>query len=700
MAVTDTAKLKQVKFNLEGLDCAACAAKIEYALHKQGFDDAAVNFAAKSVLLNPLNLGAAQAVIREVDPQVTLIREENQYKAEQKIDWQLILIGAAAFLFIAGLILSRAAKPSPLPGSLAFMAAFLLVGAKVIRRALHNISRGQVFDENFLMTVAGVGAMIIGQQPEAASVMLFYAVGEYLENLAVHRSRRTIKSLLAVRPDYANLSLAGEIRRVQPEEVPVGSLIVIRPGEKVPLDGVVLEGSSFLDTSVLTGESVPRKAEPGDVVLAGMVNGGGLLTIKVSKSFADSSVAKILDLVENAAARKAPTEQFITRFARYYTPAVVLTALGIALIPPLIMPGAAFKPWIYRALILLVISCPCALVISVPLGYFAGIGGASRRGILVKGANFFEVLADLDTVVLDKTGTLTRGVFEVSKVESVKGFSTEDVLKLAALAEMHSSHPIAKAVLAAGAEYIKAERVQEYLEIPGQGVKAVAEGKTILAGSKGLLQGVHIPAEITAGQETGVYVAVDGALAGYIAVTDRLKPDAAEAVQRLKSLGINQVAILSGDSEAVTARVAREVGVDSYYSGLLPEGKVAALEELQARAGGAKARLAFVGDGINDAPVISRADVGIAMGGLGSDAAIEAADVVIMDDLVSKLGTAVELARSTRRIVQQNIVFALGIKAVFIGFGAFGLATMWEAVFADVGVTVLAVLNSARAMRL
>lgn len=611
---------------------------------------------------------------------------------------RLFVMGLAALLLAAGVLFEDMLHRTPyfLAEYLVFLSSYLLVGGKVLRRAAGNLARGKLFDESFLMGVATLGAIAIHELPEAAAVMLFYAVGEYFQDLAVDRSRRSIAALLAVRPDYAHLKMGGETRRVAPEEVQPGHIIVVRPGERIPLDGEVVQGVSFVDTSPLTGEAVPRRVEAGDKVLAGAVNGDGLLEVRVTRPFAASSVARILDLVERAAARKAPTEQFLTVFAHYYTPTVVAGAAALALIPPLVLPGATPGPWVHRALVLLVIACPCALMVSVPLGYFGGIGGASRQGVLVKGANFLDALGRLHTVVFDKTGTLTRGVFRVTEVAARNGFTRDEVLRLAAAAETHSNHPIARSIREAyGGKTFAA--VDEHREIPGQGIQARVEGRTVLVGNERLLRRAQIPHEICDPGGTVVYVAVDRVWAGYIVIGDEIKEDAPQAVAGLKRLGVKKTVLLTGDDEAVARRVAAALNLDGYYARMLPEEKVAKLEELLAsvpRPG--RDKVAFVGDGINDAPVITRADVGVAMGGLGSDAAIEAADVVLMDDRPAKLVTAVEVARHTRSIVWQNIGLALGVKALFVVLGALGAATIWEAVFADVGVALLAVFNATR----
>ncbi|MBE3581394.1 MAG: cadmium-translocating P-type ATPase [Thermoanaerobacteraceae bacterium] len=696
-----------MRYTLAGLECASCAAKIEQELRKiKGLEGVTVNFADQSVELPPELAAAAQEAISRVEPGVRLVEQGERRPAAAEEEGEgkkaLYLIVAAGLLWGVGFLFNQQLHRTPYAWAeyAVLLAAYLLVGGPVIQTAFRNLVRGQVFDENFLMSVATLGAIAIHQLPEAAAVMLFYAVGEYFQERAVNRSRRAITALLDIRPDYANLKLNGETKQVRPEEVAVGQIIVVKPGERVPLDGEVLEGTSFVDTSALTGESVPRKVEAGEKVLAGMVNTQGLLTVRVTKPYAKSSVARILELVENAAGRKAPTEQFITAFSRYYTPAVVFGALAVAVVPPLVIPGATFSEWIYRALVLLVISCPCALVISVPLGYFGGIGGASRRGILIKGANFLDALAGLHTVVFDKTGTLTRGVFRVTRVVPYNGFSAEELLSLAAHAEAFSTHPIARSIWEAYGREISPDMVGEYQEIAGHGISAVVGGKRVLAGNDRLMHREGIAHDVCDLEGTGVYVAVDGTFAGYIIISDELKPDAKEAIARLKGLGVQQTVMLTGDEESVARRVAESLGLDAYFAELLPEDKVAKVEELAAGlAEHRKQKLAFVGDGINDAPVITRADVGVAMGGLGSDAAIEAADVVLMEDKPSRLATAVEIARYTGRIVRQNVVLALGVKAFFLVLGAFGVATIWEAVFADVGVTLVAIFNATRTLR-
>ena len=634
--------------------------------------------------------------------------ELHEADEEGESKWTLPTIIVSGLFLAIGLLFNDFLRATPHSWAeyAVFLTPYLMVGRPVISKALRNLGWGQVFDENCLMTVATLGAVAIHELPEAAAVMVFYSLGEYLQDHSVDRSRRTIKALLRVHPDYANLHSEDGLLTVTPEEVSVGQVIVVRPGEKIPLDGQVLDGRSFVDASALTGEPVPVEASVGKKVLAGMVNGQGLLTVRVTKPFSESSVSRILELVENAASRKSRTEQFVTVFAKYYTPAVVFGALALAIVPPFVMPGQAFSAWVYRALVMLVISCPCALVISIPLGYMGGIGASARHGILVKGANFLDALANLHTVVFDKTGTLTKGVFEVTDVIPASGFERDSVLSLAAAVESYSTHPIAESVHRASPGETGAQQVANYRETPGRGVSAEVNGVEVLAGSAAFLRdaGVEVSGAEEDGQSvhgrTEVCVAVDKRFAGRIVISDELKGDARSAVEEMKRLGVRETAMFTGDGQAAAEFVAAAVGVDRFYAGLLPEDKVATLEALKKNiADPEKRKLAFVGDGINDAPVIARADVGIAMGAMGSDAAIEAADVVLMEDAPSKVATAVRIAKRTGAIVRQNVAFALGVKLLFILLSAWGLATIWEAVFADVGVALIAVLNAMRALR-
>lgn len=608
-------------------------------------------------------------------------------------------------LFILGLIFQQNAQNTPkaIAAYAVFISAYLLSGLPVITTAGKNILKGRVFDENFLMTIATLGAIAIGELPEAVGVMLFFQIGELFQEQAVGRSRSSIKALLEVRPDYANLKVNDTWEKVAPETVQVGQIILVKPGEKIPLDGEILAGKSQIDTAALTGESVPRSVKVGETVLAGTVNLEGLLTIQVNKRFGSSSIAQILELVENAKAQKAETEKFITTFARYYTPAVVAISLAIAIGPPLLIPGATLEQWVYRGLVVLVISCPCALVISIPLAYFGGVGGAAKRGILIKGAKFLDTLNSVTTVVFDKTGTLTQGVFQVTDVVTHNGLTQPELLKITADAEIHSNHPVAQSIREAAQNEtqnnlninLDIPTVSEYEEIAGHGIRATVCDRQVLAGNHRLLHRENIPHECQTIEGTVVHVAVDRCYAGYLLIADRLKDDAANAIKALKKLGVNQVVMLTGDDRTVAKKVSAELGLDAYHAQLLPEQKVAELEALL-RENDRHHKLAFVGDGINDAPAIALADVGIAMGGLGSDAAIATADVVIMSDAPSKVAEAIQIARQTREIVWQNIGLAIGIKLLMILLGILGLASMWSAVFADVGVALLAILNAMR----
>jgi Cd2+/Zn2+-exporting ATPase len=695
------------KYVLEGLDCPNCAQKIESALNKElNTKGITVDFATKTVMLTGLQVLEAQQVIDRVEHGVKLVRERDlkegivTSRERRNSQKKLAIIGVSALLFALALVLEVRMSMRVLPVVL-FAISYLLAGGKVILSAIKNIARGDLFEESFLMTVATLGAIGIGAMEEAIGVMLFFAVGEFLQDIAVNRSRRSIRELMDIRADYANLKINGDIRQVSASEVNIGDVIVVRPGEKVPLDGVIAEGESFMDTSALTGESVPKRARVGEPVLAGMINTTGAITVNVEKTLAESSVSKVLDLVENAAARKAPTERFITTFAKYYTPLVVIAAVLVALGPPLILHETSFDQWIYRALTLLVISCPCALVISIPLGYFGGIGSASRQGILVKGGSSLDTLVKLHTVVFDKTGTLTQGTFDVTQVVPLNGFTEEDVLHYASYAEAYSNHPIAQSILRRSNITIDKDLIEEYEEISGHGTRALVNGKRIYAGNDRLLHKETIEHErdICEVDGTVVYVAIDERLVGYLVISDELKADAACAIGELKSSGVKRIVMLTGDNEETASKVASTVGIEDYYANLLPIDKVEKIEQLESSLGDRdRNKLAFVGDGINDAPVITRADLGIAMGALGSDAAIEAADVVLMHDKPSKLVTAINVAKRTRKIVIQNIILALGIKIVFMTLGVLGIATMWEAVFADVGVALLAILNSTRTM--
>jgi Cd2+/Zn2+-exporting ATPase len=628
------------------------------------------------------------------------------FTQQEKI--KIIRLCGGALVLAAGIILERIMADNGFIPLVVFIAGFLALGGDVILRAIKNIAQGQVFDENFLMGVATIGAFAIGEAPEAVGVMLFYQIGEFFQETAVKKSKKSITDLMDIRPDYANLKKGESIVRVAPDTVLPGEIIVVKPGEKIPLDGVIIEGVSMLDTSALTGESVPKKANVSDTVLSGCVNQTGKLTVEVTKSFGESTVSKIIGLVENAAGRKAKTENFITTFARYYTPAVVALAVLLAVLPPLFF-GGEWPVWIKRGLIFLVISCPCALVLSIPMGFFGGIGRAAKNGILVKGGNFLEAFNNLEIAVFDKTGTLTKGVFKVTSVTGANGFSESNLIELAANAEVFSNHPIALSVMREYGRKVDTSCLSEYTEHSGYGISVNRNGKVILAGNQKLMEkmGVNAAAapaitieEPQNAAGTKVYVAQDGVFAGCIVISDEVKTDSRSAISALKARGVKKTVMLTGDTPQIARAVADEVGIDEVYGGLLPHEKVEKLEELntQKNTNGKKANLAFIGDGINDAPVLAMADIGVAMGGLGSDAAIEAADVVLMTDEPSKLAEVIDIARFTKKIVWQNIFFALGVKAAFLALGAFGIASMWEAIFADVGVSVIAVFNAMRAL--
>lgn len=608
-----------------------------------------------------------------------------------KEDLRKIII--AVILFIIALVVPFA---NEWINKAIFIVSYLIVGLEVIKEALEHLFKGKLFDENFLMAIATIGAFGVGEFPEAVCVMLFYQIGELFQNYAVDKSRKSIASLMDIRPDFANIKIGDKIEKVSPEEVKIGDIIVVKPGERIPLDGTVIEGKSMIDTSSLTGESVPRNVSINDEVLSGYINQNGLLIIKVNKEFGESTVNKILDLVENASSKKSKSENFITKFAKYYTPIVVIFAVILAIVPPLVLKDANFTDWLYRALTFLVVSCPCALVISIPLGFFGGIGGASKIGILVKGSNYLEALANTELVVFDKTGTLTEGVFEVQKVEC-EGISKEDLLRYTAYAENNSTHPIATSVKKAYGKEINVTNISKVEEISGLGVIANVEEKDILVGNEKLMKEKNI--QYTKCNEIGtiLYVAIENEFAGYIVIADKVKKDSAKAISNLKNMNIKKTVMLTGDKKEVGENIAEKLRIDEVYTELLPDEKVKKVEELL-KEKDTKAKLAFVGDGINDAPVLAISDIGIAMGGLGSDAAIEAADVVIMTDEPSKLVDAIKISKKTMRIVKENIIFAIGIKIAVLILSAFGLSTMWEAVFADVGVSIIAIINALRVL--
>jgi Cd2+/Zn2+-exporting ATPase len=691
---------------LAGLCCPNCAAKIEKRIRSlEGVRTAAIDFAAQKLRIEAHGPDAweriasgARTIIKDIEPEVEVRDLSAPPAPEERGSGGIlrrvphILLGAGIALFALGM-LSVGFPPA------FFIGSYLLVGWPVLLKSFRNILKGDIFDENFLMSIATIGAFALGEYAEAAAVMIFYRIGEAFQEAAVNRSRKSITALMDIRPDYANLKTAGGIERVAPETVRLDDLIVVKPGEKIPLDGTVSEGVSALDTSALTGEALPLDVEPGSAVLSGSINKSGLLTVTVTKTFSESTVSKILDLVQNAGSRKSSVENFITKFARYYTPAVVFMALALALVPPLVIPEAGFSEWIHRALVFLVVSCPCALVISIPLSFFGGIGGASRRGILIKGSNYLEALHSVDTVVFDKTGTLTKGTFTVTRIEKVaEGFSEEEILFYAAHAEAHSSHPIALSIRRAyekGGKSVESGAIGSCTESAGKGVSVLINGASVLAGNRVFLEGAGIPVPAAETAGTVVYLAVRGALAGYLVITDELKPDSLGAARELRDLGVRRIALFTGDTDASARDVAGKAGIDTVYAELLPHQKVECLEALFTDKG--KGVLVFAGDGINDAPVLARSDVGVAMGGIGSDAAREAADIVLMTDEPSKIAEGIRIARKTRRIVRQNIVFALAVKGCVLVLGALGVATMWEAVFGAVGVAVIAILNAIRA---
>mgnify|MGYP002610063452 FL=1 len=703
------------KYLLKGLDCPNCSAKIEKEVGElEGVALSEINLMKQTLTVSMDHNKAASmldmvtTIVHSHEPDVevseqkadTSVAPDKKEKTpvysddDKKLTIRLI---SGAVIYAVGMGLTLFGHVS-LPVELGVLiVAYIILGWDVVWQAVKNITRGQIFDEHFLMSLSTIGAFAIGEYPEAVAVMLFYQVGEFFQSLAVKRSRKSISDLMDIRPDSATVRRNGELVVVAPETVSIGELIVVKPGEKIPLDGIVTEGESMLDTRALTGESVPRSIRKGEEALSGCVNQSGVLTIKVTKSFGESTVTKIIDLVENASSRKAPTENFITTFARYYTPIVVGMAAILAIIPPVIL-GGGWSEWLRRGFVFLIVSCPCALVISIPLTFFGGIGAASKRGVLVKGSNYLEALNKVSVVVFDKTGTLTKGVFKVVDITVEFGFTKEQVLEYAAQAESYSNHPIAKSIKEAFGKTIDQSVLSGYEEISGHGIRVLIGGKRVLAGNSKLMDSEKVSYAACQSAGTKVYIAVDGRYAGCIVIADEVKDDSQNAIASLKKIGVEKTVMLTGDDEKIGKAVAEQLGLDEYYAQLLPDQKVEKLEYLdQHKTKGSK--LAFVGDGINDAPVLARADVGIAMGGLGSDAAIEAADVVLMTDEPSKLVDAIDVAKATKRIVMQNIIIALGIKSVFLILGALGIAGMWEAVFGDVGVTIIAVLNAMRILK-
>ena len=692
------------KYILKNLDCANCAAKLESNIKKLDVvKSVSIDFGTLSMLINTSDISRVQKEIDRIEPGVYLVDpkiEKNEKEEEFNPKKELLQLIITSVIYFTGLIFQSQLENTPfhIAEYVLFISVYLASGWKVLLNAFRNITRGMIFNEHFLMTLATGGAIAIHALPEAAGVMIFFMAGEFLQELSVHRSRKSIKSLLEIRPDYANLEKNGEIIKVSPEDVTVGSHVVIKPGEKIPLDGIVLTGRTQVDTSALTGESVPRVIKEKDTVLAGMINKEGMITIEVTKLFGESSITRILELVENATHKKAKTEMFFTTFAKYYTPVIVAIAFLTAILPPLIAADQNFTTWIYRALVILVISCPCALVVSIPLTYFGGIGGASKRGILIKGSNYLDALNSIKTILLDKTGTITKGVFKVTEIVMKNGYTENDLLKYSAGAEAYSNHPIAVSIREYYGKNIELTAIKNYREIGGQGVIAEIDGKTVIAGNDLILHNFKVEHEKCSDPGTVVHVAVDNIYAGYLIISDELKNDSIDAVNQLKRLGIKLI-MLTGDNKDVAEAVSNKTGINEFYSNLMPEDKVAILEELinKKKQGD---NIAFVGDGINDAPIIARSDIGISMGNLGSDAAIETADIVIMNDSLVKIPEAIKIARKNRVILFENIIFALGVKGIFVVLGFAGIATMWEAVFADMGVALLAIFNATRMLKI
>lgn len=690
---------------LENLGCANCASKMDKKINDlNGVKNSSIDFISKKLKLE-LEEGykledvfqEIKNIVTDIEPGVKIVsnedkKSENNEDIKNKKELVFILIGIIIYLTA---IISK--FPIQIKFSL-YLVSYLILGGEVLLYAFKNILKGRVFDENFLMSIATIGALAIGQYGEAVAVMLFYRIGEFFQELALNKSRKSITDLMDIRPDYANLISGEKIQKVNPKDVLVGDTILIKIGEKIPLDGRVIEGDSLLDTSALTGESMPQGVHVGSTVLSGSINKYGVLKVMVDKEYGESTVSKILEMVENASSKKSKTENFITKFAFYYTPIVVIVALLLAIIPPIFIRGELFSDWIYRALVFLVISCPCALVISIPLGFFGGIGAASKEGILIKGSNYLEALKNVDIVIFDKTGTLTKGSFKVTEIKPENGYTKEEVLEYAALAESYSNHPIAISIVKEYGKDITKENIKGIKEIPGLGVKAIVNGREILSGNDKFMKDNEIYFNEVEKVGTIVYLAIDRKFAGFIIIEDEIKEGSKEVIEKLKDLGVKKTVMLTGDSIKVAEKVAFNIGIDEYYGKLLPGEKVSILEKIL-NENKEKGKVLFVGDGINDAPVLSRADIGIAMGGLGSDAAIEASDIVIMNDDLYKIPLAIKIGKRTRIIVVENIVFALGVKLIVLSLGAFGEATILEAVFADVGVALIAVLNSTRALK-
>ena len=730
----------EIKLVLSGLDCANCANKIEAKVNKiNGIKNASLNFST-TVLTVEINkeeeknniTNEIKAIVKKLEPHVkvsekadnkdidssrakctssccTNSHEHENHEKEQHghthefkennngflgylKDNLLLIIGAIVY------IIALAYKSNEnLLSFILFGISYLIIGGEVILSAIKNIIRGEVFDENFLMSIATIGAFFIGEYPEAVAVMLFYQIGEVFQGYAVNRSRKSISSLMNIRADYANVLRDGKEIKVSPEEVLIGEFIVVKPGERVPLDGTILEGTSFIDTSALTGESVPREVTIGNEILSGSINNNGVLKVKVDKEFGESTVVRILELVENASNKKAPTEKFITKFAKIYTPIVVTIAALVAIIPPMIIKDATFSDWLYKALSILVVSCPCALVVSIPLGFFSGIGAASKKGILVKGGNYLEALKDSEIVVFDKTGTLTKGIFEVTEINA-KNISKEELLEITAMGESHSNHPIAISIAKAYGKEVNKDEIKDYKEISGHGIEVTIRKNDVLLGNSKLMKINNIGYDDIDSIGTIVHVAINGEYKGNIVISDEIKGNVKEALVELKEVGIKKTIMLTGDNRSVADKVAKDIGIDEVYSELLPGDKVSKVEEILNKRR-SKGKVLFVGDGINDAPVLARADIGVAMGGIGSDAAIEAADVVLMKDKIEEISEAIRVSRRTNKILWQNIIFSLGVKIIVMLLVVLGLTNMWAAVFADVGVTLIAVLNSMRIIR-
>ena len=718
---------QRIILNVKGLHCANCAAKIEKKLNEmQNVKEARIDLVGEKIFLTAeekngsVLVNAVQKIADSIEEGVKIFlpskhnhahshdhaHDHSHHHSGEVGEMIKILVIGGIFYFAASYLNLFSAYLSPDTVTFAkiilFLISYIIIGGHVLTTAFKNILKGQFFDENFLMAVATIGAFAIGEYHEAVAVMFFYQVGELFQSMAVNKSRKSIASLMNIRPDYANLKVRNNITKVSPEEVKINDFIVVKPGGKVPLDGIITEGSSSFDTSALTGESLPVSKNIGEKVLSGSVNKTGLVTIKVTKLFSESTVSKILDLVENANSKKSKTENFITKFARYYTPTVVGIAVLMAIIPPLVLKETTFYEWLYKALVFLVLSCPCALVISIPLGFFGGIGGASRHGILIKGGNYLEALNNVETVVMDKTGTLTKGVFKVTEINPENNITKEELLQYAAYAESFSTHPIAESVIK---EYqknnlqIDKSLIKNYEEISGYGIKTEVNGKSVIAGNIKLMNLENIKTENNSQTGTVVYVAIDGKYAGNLLISDEIKEDSLRAIEDMKKIGVKKTVMLTGDSKAIGESIAEKLNIDKAYTELLPSDKVEKIEEIfeERKSNG---KILFVGDGINDAPVLARADIGVAMGGVGSDAAIEAADVVIMNDEPSKIVTAIKIAKKTRTVVWQNIALALGVKIITLILGVMGFATIWAAIFADVGVALIAILNAARVIRM